>query len=62
MAELALRFVLSDPRVATVIPGMSSARHVAANIGASDGRALPSELRDQLRSHRWDREPTEWSH
>jgi aryl-alcohol dehydrogenase-like predicted oxidoreductase len=62
MAELALRFVLSDPRVATVIPGMSSARHVAANIGASDGRALPAALRDRLRSHRWDREPTEWSH
>jgi aryl-alcohol dehydrogenase-like predicted oxidoreductase len=62
MAELALRFVLSDPRVASVIPGMSSARHVAANIAASDGRALPAELRDALRAHRWNRTPTEWSH
>jgi aryl-alcohol dehydrogenase-like predicted oxidoreductase len=62
MAELALRFVLSDPRVATVIPGMSSARHVAANIAASDGRALSDDLREKLRVHRWDRTPTAWSH
>ena len=62
MPELALRFVLAEPRVSTVIPGMSSARHVAANAATSDGRGLPNGLRDALRPHRWDRAPTAWSH
>ena len=62
MPEMALRFILSDPRVATSIPGMSNPRHVRANIAASDGRGLPNGLRDALRPHRWDRTPTAWSH
>ncbi len=45
MPELALRFILSEPAVTTVIPGMRSARHVAANIAASDAGPLPAELR-----------------
>jgi len=61
MAEMALRFILSNPAVATVIPGMRKLRHVDANIAASDGRGLPAELVEKLRAHRWDREPTEWS-
>jgi aryl-alcohol dehydrogenase-like predicted oxidoreductase len=61
MAELALRFVLSNPGAATVIPGMRKEKHVRANVAASDARALPTELLTELRSHRWERSPTEWS-
>jgi len=62
MPEMALRFILSDPRVSTVIPGMRSLRHVAANVAAGDGRGLDPALVDALRAHRWDRTPTSWSH
>lgn len=61
MPELALRFILANPDVSTVIPGMRKLAHVEANLGASDGRALPADLLPQLKSHRWDRTPTEWS-
>ena len=62
MPEMALRFILDDPRVATIIPGMSNPRHVRANAATSDGRGLPGDLRERLRAHRWDRTPTSWSH
>lgn len=61
MAEMALRFILSHPVVSTTIPGMRKLRHVRANIAASDGKRLPAELLAELRKHRWDRSPTEWS-
>ncbi len=61
MPELALRFILANPNVSTVIPGMRKLRHVEANIGASDGQALPAELIGKLRAHRWERVPTSWS-
>jgi aryl-alcohol dehydrogenase-like predicted oxidoreductase len=61
MPELALRFILSNPDVSTTIPGMRKLAHVRANIAASDGERLTPELIDQLRDHRWDRQPTEWS-
>jgi aryl-alcohol dehydrogenase-like predicted oxidoreductase len=61
MPELALRFILQEPTVSTIIPGMRKARHVEANIAASDGRALPADLMAELRKHRWDRAPTSWS-
>jgi aryl-alcohol dehydrogenase-like predicted oxidoreductase len=61
MPEMALRFILSNPAVSTVIPGMRKLSHVRANIAASDGKGLPPELLERLRKHRWDREPTEWS-
>lgn len=61
MPELALRFILAEPTVATIIPGMRAPSHVEANIAVSDGRALDSNLRDRLRDHRWDRSPTDWS-
>jgi aryl-alcohol dehydrogenase-like predicted oxidoreductase len=62
MAELALRFAISDPRVSTVIPGMRSVAHVASNITVSDGKPLSEQLLGRLRTHRWDRTPTQWSH
>jgi aryl-alcohol dehydrogenase-like predicted oxidoreductase len=61
MAEMALRFILSNPDVATVIPGMRRTRHVEANLAASEAGALPPELRTRLREHRWERSPTKWS-
>jgi len=36
MAEMALRFVISNPDVSTVIPGMRRAGHVDSNIAASE--------------------------
>jgi len=61
MPEMALRFILEEPTVSTIIPGMRKVRHVEANIAASDGQRLPPDLVKQLRNHRWDRTPTSWS-
>ena len=41
LPDLALRFILSSPDVSTVIPGMRKARHVEANMAASDRGPLP---------------------
>jgi aryl-alcohol dehydrogenase-like predicted oxidoreductase len=61
MAELALRFILENDMVATTIPGMRKERNVIANTSVSDGTKLSKELFNELRKHRWDREPTSWS-
>jgi aryl-alcohol dehydrogenase-like predicted oxidoreductase len=57
MAQMALRFVLSNPCVSTVIPGMRQPANVDADTSASDSGPLPADLIDELRGHRWDREP-----
>jgi aryl-alcohol dehydrogenase-like predicted oxidoreductase len=62
MPELALRFILADDRVSTVIPGMRSVAHVRSNIAAGDGAPLQPEVLERMRAHRWDRTPAEWSH
>jgi aryl-alcohol dehydrogenase-like predicted oxidoreductase len=61
MPEMALRFILNNPDAHTIIPGMRKLRHVEANLAASTLGPLPAALHSQLRSHRWDRAPTEWS-
>jgi len=61
MAEMALRFILSNPDVSTVIPGMRKTNNVEANVAASATGPLSPDLIAQLRAHRWDREPTDWS-
>ncbi len=61
MAEMALRFILSNPDVATVIPGMRSPERVAQNVAAAEAGPLDADLIGRLRAHRWDRTPTEWS-
>ncbi len=61
MPELALRFILSNPDVSTIIAGMRRPAHVRSNLAASDAGPLPADLLAQLRPHRWDRTPTEWS-
>lgn len=59
--ELALRFILSEPTVSTIIPGMRKTRNVEANIGASDAGPLSGDLVERLREHRWVRKPAPWS-
>ena len=61
MAEMALRFILNNRDVATIIPGMRKAPHVESNIAASDKGPLPFDLHAKLQKHRWDRSPTDWS-
>jgi aryl-alcohol dehydrogenase-like predicted oxidoreductase len=55
LAETALRFVLSEPAVSTVIPGMRSVRNVERNMAIGDGGGLPAEQVEKLRRHRWVR-------
>jgi aryl-alcohol dehydrogenase-like predicted oxidoreductase len=55
LAETALRFVLSEPVVSTVIPGMRSIRNVERNVAASDAGPLSEDERGRLRAHRWVR-------
>jgi aryl-alcohol dehydrogenase-like predicted oxidoreductase len=61
MSEMALRFILNNRTVSTIIPGMRKLQHVEDNIAASDAGRLPADLHKKLGGHRWDREPTEWS-
>lgn len=61
MPEMALRFILSNPDIATTIPGMRRIKNVDANMTASDGKGLSQSLLKELKGHRWDRTPTEWS-
>jgi aryl-alcohol dehydrogenase-like predicted oxidoreductase len=55
LPELALRFVLNNPAVSTVIPGMRRVPNVEANCKVSDGRRLSEKLVAQLRKQRWER-------
>jgi aryl-alcohol dehydrogenase-like predicted oxidoreductase len=55
LAEVALRYVLSEPAVGTVIPGMRTMRNVERNTAVGDGRGLPEEQLRALKPHRWVR-------
>jgi len=61
MAEMALRFILNNPVVSTIIPGMRKLKNVEANVAAGKAGPLPLDLHQKLRAHRWDRNPTNWS-
>jgi len=61
MAQMALRFILNNPTVSSIIPGMRKLKNVAGNIQAAGQGPLPLDLHAELRKHRWDRTPTEWS-
>jgi aryl-alcohol dehydrogenase-like predicted oxidoreductase len=56
MPELALRHILQEPAVSTVIPGMRKLRHVEQNLAVSDREPLSSSLMAELTKHRWDRQ------
>ena len=61
MAEMALRFIVMNKSVGTMIPGMRKGHHVLANTAISDGKGLSKGLYQELKQHRWDRKPTAWS-
>lgn len=61
MSEMALRFILGEPTVSTIIPGMRRTHHVATNMSASDAGPLDPSLMLELRKHRWNRRPQKWS-
>jgi len=61
LSDLALRFILAHPTVSTTIPGMRKLANVERNMAASDAGPLDESLLAELRKHRWDRAPTEWS-
>lgn len=61
LPELALRFILSNPVVSTVIVGMRKPEHVRANLALSDAGPLDGNLLAELKKHRWERKPTAWS-
>src|SRR6266498_33206 len=55
VAEVALRYVLGEQAVSTIIVGMRSVRNVERNAAVSDGRGLTGEQRAILAKHRWER-------
>jgi aryl-alcohol dehydrogenase-like predicted oxidoreductase len=56
LPEVALRYVLSQPAVSAVIPGMRTVRNVERNAAVGDGRGLPAEQAQALKRHRWVRD------
>jgi aryl-alcohol dehydrogenase-like predicted oxidoreductase len=50
-----LRFILANPDVTTIIPGMRKATHVDANLAASDAPRLDAATVERFRRHRWVR-------
>ena len=61
MPEMAMRFILNNSDVDTIIPGMRTIKHVESNMAASEKGPLPADLHAKLRPHRWDRTPKKWS-
>src|SRR5467141_483465 len=55
LPELALRFCLSSPRVATVIPGMRRAAHVRQNVAAAVKGKLSPGMLAKLEAHAWEK-------
>lgn len=55
LTELAVRFILSEPAVSTLIAGMRKPQHVRQNLSFGDKGPLEPALRGRLRAHRWDR-------
>jgi aryl-alcohol dehydrogenase-like predicted oxidoreductase len=61
LPEMALRFILSNPVVSTIIVGMRKLDHVRQNIAMSDAGPLDAALLGKLKAHRWDRKPKPWA-
>ena len=55
LPELALRFCLSSPGVATVIPGMRRAAHVRQNVAAAAKGRLTAGMLAKLEAHAWEK-------
>jgi aryl-alcohol dehydrogenase-like predicted oxidoreductase len=54
LAEIALRYVLSQQAVSTVIPGMRTVRNVERNASLRES-GLPAEQRAVIARHRWEK-------
>jgi len=61
LPEMAMRFILNEPTVSTMIVGMRKLDHVRANMAIPDAGPLDDALHASLRAHRWDRSPSDWS-
>jgi len=59
--DMALRFILGNSHVSTIIPGMRQLANVENNIAASDRGRLEPALQQELQEHRWVRKPAPWS-
>ncbi|MCL5744202.1 MAG: aldo/keto reductase, partial [Acidobacteria bacterium] len=55
LAEIGLRFCLSEPAVSTVIPGMRHVRNAESSCSISDRGPLPEEILRILERHVWDK-------
>ncbi len=55
LAEIALRFVISDPAVSTVIPGMRRVKNAEMNVALSEQGPLDGQTLEILRRHAWDK-------
>jgi len=55
LAEAAMRYVLSEKSVSTLIPGMKNRAEVDMNIAYSDGSGFPDALKALLPDHCWTR-------
>ena len=61
LPRFALRFILQNHTVSTVIPGMRRRENVDRNLAVSGLEPLSQELLLLAKRHRWDRTPTSWS-
>lgn len=61
LPEAAIRFILADPVVSTIIVGMRKEEHVRGNLALSDAGGLDAALMERMRKHRWERKPASWS-
>jgi len=61
LPDAALRFILNEPAVSTIIAGMRKEEHVRGNMALSDAGPLDAATLQKLRPHRWERHPAPWS-
>jgi len=61
LSELALRFIISNATVGTVIAGMRTRAHLEKNVGYVSKGPLPNDVIAKLKHHRWDRAVTPWA-
>jgi aryl-alcohol dehydrogenase-like predicted oxidoreductase len=55
VAEIALRYVLSQDAISTVIAGMRTVRNVERNAAVGDGRSLAAGQRAIVAKHAWEK-------
>ena len=58
LPEMALRFILNNPTVSTIIVGMRKTKNVEENLSVSEQGPLTVDLYAELVKHRWDRKAT----